>query len=77
MRRPDPLSSPDSLSDHLRMPRDSHDARLPHVKLGLIDGGDFEDVERRGVEEVEGDEVQGPDQLMHPWEAAHVPQRGP
>ena len=59
------------------MSSDSHDARLPHVKLGLIHGSYFEDVERRGVEEVEGEEIQGPDQLMHSRESPDIPQRGP
>eukprot|EP00960_Hanusia_phi_P074908 768342-Hanusia_phi.AAC.5 len=56
------------------MPGDSHDSRLPHVKLGLVDGCDLEQVEGRGVQEPEGNEVHHPAHGMHRVGRLDVPE---
>lgn len=55
-----------SPADH-PVPRDAHDARGPHVELGLVHRRDLEEVEGGGVQEVEGDEGEDPHQLVHAW----------
>jgi hypothetical protein len=44
------------------------------VQLGLVDGGDLEEVEGGGVEEEKGHEGGAPDQFVNKGLAAEVPQ---
>mmetsp|Transcript_42064 Transcript_42064/g.102671 ORF Transcript_42064/g.102671 Transcript_42064/m.102671 type:complete len:274 (+) Transcript_42064:126-947(+) len=77
---PDPHGvgeAPERLADHLGVPRDPHDASLPHVKLWLVDRSNLQEVERGGVEEPEGDERRDPAEGLEAGNQLEVPQSRP
>ena len=66
-----------AVAAHLRVSRDPHDASLVEVQLRLLDRGDLEEVEGRGVEKQEREQRRDPDEGVNRRIVPEIPQRNP
>lgn len=68
--------APQNLPPQLRVPGDPRDARFVYAQGRLLHGGDFEQVERGGVQQQERDEGRYVHGVVQSREVLHAPQLG-